>query len=56
MIDREGVAQRGKRGEWRGRDDGGLDGGRIPPRAGSLSGQKTKGEPPVEMKEGLRER
>ena len=42
MIDKENVARRGKRGEWRGRDDGGLGGGGLPPRAGSPSGRETK--------------
>ena len=43
MIDREGVAQREKRGEWRGSDDGSLDGGGLPPRAGFPSGRETEG-------------
>ena len=43
MIDREGVAQRGKRGEWRGGDDGGLGGEGIPPRVGFPSGQEAEG-------------
>ena len=46
MIDREDVAQREKRGEWRGGDDGDCGGEGIPSRAGSLSGRETKGSTP----------
>ena len=43
MIDKEDVARREKRGEWRGRDDGGLDGGGLPPRAGAPSRREAEG-------------
>ena len=43
MIDKEDVAQRGKRGEWRGGDDGGFGEGGLPPRVGSPSGQEVEG-------------
>ena len=43
MIDREDVAQREKRGEWRDRDDGGLGGEGAIPEGGDSLGAKYDG-------------
>jgi len=43
MIDRENVAQREKRGEWRGGDDGDLGGEGATPGGGDSLGVKYDG-------------